>query len=77
MTDLDYQGRVQSLFNSMSGAVIILFYYVLVCWKDIPVTKLYSAETILLCLAGVILIFMTITQRQVESSQQALLENAE
>ncbi|ASQ45565.1 enterobactin exporter EntS [Legionella clemsonensis] len=65
MTDLNYQGRVQSLFNSLSGAIIIFFYYALVHWKDIPVTKLYSAEIILLCLAGIILIIMAIGKRQV------------
>ncbi|WP_058448518.1 MFS transporter [Legionella jamestowniensis] len=64
ITDLDYQGRVQSLFNSLSGAIIIFFYYALVHWKDIPVTKLYSAEIILLSLAGVILIIMAISKRQ-------------
>ncbi|MDI9819467.1 MULTISPECIES: MFS transporter [unclassified Legionella] len=58
MTALDYQGRVQSLFNSLSGAVIILFYYVLAQWKDISVIKLYSGEIYLLLLAGVILILM-------------------
>ncbi|WED43961.1 MFS transporter [Legionella cardiaca] len=64
MTDLSYQGRVQSLFNSLSGAVIIFFYYALVHWRSIPVAKLYSAEIIMLLLAGVILILLVINKRR-------------
>ncbi len=64
MTDLDYQGRVQSLFNSMSGAVIILFYYILAQWKDTPVTHLYLGEICLLLIAGVLLLLMAINNRR-------------
>ncbi|KTC78070.1 putative bacilysin exporter BacE [Legionella brunensis] len=70
MTDLNYQGRVQSLFNSLSGAVIIFFYYALAHWKNAPVVKLYSAELILLVLAGVILIFMVISKRRNSDSAE-------
>ncbi|CDZ78122.1 enterobactin exporter EntS [Legionella massiliensis] len=75
MTDLDYQGRVQSLFNSMSGAIIILFYYILAQWKDTPVTKLYIGEICLLLLAAVLLILMTINNRQNEDELEAELDS--
>lgn len=55
MTALDYQGRVQSLFNSLSGVVIVMFYYLLAKWKDIPVQKLYSGEIALLLVALILL----------------------
>lgn len=55
MTEIEYQGRVQSLFNSVSGIVIILFYYLLAHWHDIPVTKLYSGEVMLLLMAMILL----------------------
>ncbi|KTD49981.1 drug:proton antiporter [Legionella quinlivanii] len=55
MTALDFQGRVQSLFNSVSGVVIVLFYYLLAKWKDIPVQKLYSGEIVLLLIALILL----------------------
>lgn len=58
ITDLDYQGRVQSLFNSMSGAIIIVFYYILAQWKNAPVTQLYIGEICLLLIAGALLIIM-------------------
>ncbi|WP_160116166.1 MFS transporter [Legionella busanensis] len=58
MTDIDYQGRVQSLFNSFSGVVIILFYYLLSQWKDLPITNLYFGEIGLLLLAIFILIYV-------------------
>lgn len=74
LTDIDYQGRVQSLFNSMSGAVIIIFYYVLARWKDIPLQKLYSAEIVLLLVAGGILILMGISHRR--ENETLSLENA-
>lgn len=61
MTDLNYQGRVQSLFNSVSGAVIIFFYYALVHWRDTPITTLYSTEIFLLSVAGAILILMAVS----------------
>lgn len=60
MTDIQYQGRVQSLFNSMSGAIIILFYYLLAQWKNTLVNQLYLGEICLLTLAGVLLIPMVI-----------------
>ncbi|RMX21044.1 MFS transporter [Legionella jordanis] len=70
LTDLKYQGRVQSLFNSLSGVVIVVFYYVLARWKDIPLAQLYNAEIVLLLLAAVILIVMTIIRsRSVVSLQ--------
>lgn len=65
MTDLDFQGRVQSLFNSVSGAIIIGFYYLLAQWKDTPITKLYSGEIGLLLLAIFFLILL-IFRRQRE-----------
>ncbi|KTD18579.1 drug:proton antiporter [Legionella lansingensis] len=74
MTDLDYQGRVQSLFNSLSGAVIIFFYYGLARWKNVPITQLYSGEIVLLILAGIILIFMAFSNRRGPNSVS--LENS-
>ncbi|MGQ3889492.1 MFS transporter [Legionella sp. CNM-1927-20] len=58
MTDIAYQGRVQSLFNSLSGIVIILFYYLLSQWKDLPITNLYLGEIGLLLLAIIILFYV-------------------
>jgi DHA3 family macrolide efflux protein-like MFS transporter len=74
LTDLNFQGRVQSLFNGMSGAVIIIFYYVLAHWKNIPFTQLYSAEIILLLLAGMFLIPMAISDPL--TRKESCLENA-
>lgn len=64
MTDLDYQGRVQSLFNSLSGTIIIVFYYILALWKNTPVTELYFGEIGLLLLAAAILILLAFNERR-------------
>ncbi|WP_419420973.1 MFS transporter [Legionella sp. D16C41] len=64
MTDLDYQGRVQSLFNSFSGVIIILFYYLLTQWKDLPLTNLYLGEIGLLLLAIIILAYVNFSSRE-------------
>ncbi|QRN04187.1 MFS transporter [Legionella sp. MW5194] len=67
MTALEFQGRVQSLFNSVSGVVIILFYYLLAQWKNIPVNQLYFGEMGLLLAAGGFLLLMTLSQRRRDS----------
>lgn len=72
MTDLNYQGRVQSLFNSMSGAIIILFYYILAQWKNMPVTKLYLGEIGLLALAALLLIVMAVNNRSRDKAEEAI-----
>lgn len=76
MTDINFQGRVQSLFNSLSGGVIILFYYVLVQWKDAPITQLYQGEICILALAGLLLIAMFFNNRQSTIDEVEELEGA-
>ncbi|STX28721.1 drug:proton antiporter [Legionella beliardensis] len=63
MTDINYQGRVQSLFNSLSGVVIILFYYLLVQWKNLPIANLYFGEIGILVIAIMILIYVGINNK--------------
>ncbi|KTC85561.1 MFS transporter [Legionella drozanskii] len=72
MTELDYQGRVQSLFNSMSGAIIIMFYYILAQWKNAPVTQLYVGEICLLLIAGALLIVMAMNNRREEDELESV-----
>lgn len=60
MTDLKYQGRVQSLFNSVSGILIIIFYYMFTRWKNWPISTLYSGEVILLIIAAVIMMIFSL-----------------
>ncbi|MBA2711383.1 MAG: MFS transporter [Tatlockia sp.] len=74
MTDINYQGRVQSLFNSLSGAIIILFYYVLAQWKDVPITQLYKGEIGILALASLILLLMYFNERLREPDELSKLE---
>ncbi|VEG89747.1 MFS transporter [Legionella spiritensis] len=59
MTALEYQGRVQSLFNSVSGVVIIIFYYILAHWKNVTIARLYLGEIGLLLFAAGFLVLMT------------------
>lgn len=66
MTALEFQGRVQSLFNSVSGVVIILFYYLLAQWRDRPVNQLYFGEMGLLLVAGGVLLLMGFSQRRTQ-----------
>lgn len=73
ITDLDYQGRVQSLFNSVSGSVIIVFYYVLAQWKNAPITQLYLGEICLLFVAGALLIVMGVRNRREEDELEAVM----
>lgn len=63
MTDINYQGRVQSLFNSLSGSIIILFYFILAQWKDVPITQLYQGEICILALASLLLLIMYLSNR--------------
>ncbi len=58
MTDIKVQGRVQSLFNSFSGLLILGFYYIIGHWNDLPIISLYRGELILLSLSGVIMLFI-------------------
>ncbi len=76
MTDLDYQGRVQSLFNSVSGIIIVLFYYVLSQWKDTPVTQLYFGEIAILAVAGLLLLLMVYNNRRLANNSIEELKRA-
>lgn len=69
MTDINYQGRVQSLFNSLSGAVIILFYYLFVQWKDIPMNRFYWGEIGLLALSSLFLLLMVLNKPSASQEQ--------
>lgn len=51
MTVFEFQGRTQALFNSVSGIMIILFYYLLAHWQGDEMTELYVGESILLAIA--------------------------
>ncbi|ARG99880.1 MFS transporter [Legionella micdadei] len=73
ITELDYQGRVQSLFNSVSGTVIIVFYYVLAQWKNAPVTQLYLGEICLLLIAGGLLFVMAANNRRQDDELEAAM----
>jgi len=69
MTALNYQGRVQSLFNSLSGAIIIVFYYALAAWQNVALTKLYYGEISLLVLAIICLLLMALSQRRLKIAE--------
>ncbi|QBR83906.1 MFS transporter [Legionella israelensis] len=68
MTALNYQGRVQSLFNSFSGIMILAFYYLLAHWQNLPLKMLYRAELILLTMAGFIMIIMLFKSQSMNTS---------
>lgn len=74
LTDLNYQGRVQALFNSISGVIIITFYYVLAHWKNMPVTKLYFGEIALLFLAALIMLLIMFHKRNENKKSVMSLE---
>jgi DHA3 family macrolide efflux protein-like MFS transporter len=59
LTSLAFQGRVQSLFNSLSGIMILVFYLILgKANHSFGVIQLYWLEVILMMTAGVILFFL-------------------
>ena len=59
MTSLAYQGRVQSLFNSLSGMMILFFYLVLGKADHVlAVTQLYWGEVILMSIGGIIILLL-------------------
>lgn len=64
LTALAYQGRVQSLFNSVSGVVIVLFYYILAHLKHAPIISLYWGEMILLIIAGLLMQYSVMLARR-------------
>ncbi|MBA2656112.1 MAG: MFS transporter [Tatlockia sp.] len=74
LTDINYQGRIQSLFNSVSGLIIVLFYYLLAQWKDLPVTSLYVGEICILILAGFLLVIMIYNNRRLKARSPDLLD---
>ncbi|MBA3535401.1 MAG: MFS transporter [Tatlockia sp.] len=76
MTDIDYQGRVQSLFNSLSGAIIILFYYILAQWKDASLVQLYQGEICILAMAGLLLLVMVFYNRRRSAEEIEELKGA-
>ena len=51
LTDIKYQGRVHSFFNSITGVAIIYFYFFLGSHNHTPVEKLYWLELGLLVVA--------------------------
>ncbi len=70
MTALSYQGRVQSIFNSVSGAVILVFYYMLGHMRQYRVESLYNIQIILYVLA--ILVFILLWRAR--TSQQVSVD---
>ena len=59
LTTLDFQGRVQSTFNSLSGAAMLIFYFGIgSVGKYIGVEHLYFAEVIIITVAIVLMIKM-------------------
>lgn len=58
MTALNFQGRVQSLFNSFSGLLIVSFYYLFARMENVPVMLLYRGELILMAAAGLIMCYL-------------------
>lgn len=58
ITDLDYQARVQSVFSSLSGVVILILYLVIgLGSQHTTITLLYLFEALLLWVAAVLCIF--------------------
>ncbi|EKD92179.1 MAG: macrolide-efflux protein [uncultured bacterium] len=57
LTDIDFQGRVQSTFNSVSGVMMMLFYFSIgALGKNFDVSHLYFVEVGITVLAIVFLI---------------------
>lgn len=58
LTALSYQGRVQAFFNSVSGCVIIIFYYLLGHMERYRIEHLYTIEIVLyLCACGILFLY--------------------
>lgn len=58
-TDIAFQGRVQSLFNSASGLVILSFYLMLgSIGERVAIAQLYWAEVLLLVLCGILILIL-------------------
>ena len=70
MTALSYQGRVQSIFNSVSGAVILIFYYMLGHMQRYRIESLYNIQIVLYVLA----IFVFIFQWRARTRQQVSVD---
>jgi MFS transporter, DHA3 family, macrolide efflux protein len=59
MTSLRFQGRVQSLFNSISGVMILLFYLLLGKADHLfAITQLYWGEVLLMVFGSIILVLL-------------------
>lgn len=58
VTDIQYQTRVQSLANCLSGIIMMSFFIVLYFLKTTNIHLLYGLEMTFLILAGVLLIFL-------------------
>ena len=58
MTDIHYQGRVQALFNALSGVLIIAFYYVMTTWDQSPLSSLYSVEIFIFAIAILLMSYL-------------------
>ncbi|WP_077216927.1 MFS transporter [Piscirickettsia litoralis] len=51
LTDLDYQGRLQGLVNSLSGVLILAIYLLAIVFGDkIDIAKVYWLEVLLSCI---------------------------
>lgn len=59
LTDLDFQGRVQSTFNSISGTFVIFFYYTIGMLGDwIGIQHLYLLEAII-AITAILFLYQT------------------
>lgn len=71
LTHLDFQGRVQSTFNSFSGVLMMLFYFLVgAIGNYVGVAYLYSLEVVVMIIA-VVFLFKGKTIFQVHNSQES------
>ncbi|OGT41337.1 MAG: hypothetical protein A3F13_01365 [Gammaproteobacteria bacterium RIFCSPHIGHO2_12_FULL_40_19] len=73
LTDIDFQGRVQSTFNSLSGIMMMAFYLSIgTLGKHFGVSHLYFIEVAVTALA---IIFLIQSRRQFDNIHQPLKQN--
>ncbi|MCC5791039.1 MAG: MFS transporter [Legionellaceae bacterium] len=77
MTALAFQGRVQSLFNSISGVVIMVFYYALGHMEHYQIESLYNIQIALYCLALLVFLLQQQMRRTSASGADHRLKSVE
>ena len=74
-TDINFQGRVQSTFNSLSGVVVVVMYLLASGYgPSVSIRSLYSVQ-VLFSLAVIILLFFYCFMRGNRSKETLITKN--